>query len=256
MNAQAQPRQQRQQQRAWLSRVDESPLCQIDPRVKLLLSLGASLAVIFSLPTLLVFMGIYLGLMGWAKLLPAIVGQIWRIRWILLFLFALNLWLIDWTFAVLVLLRLLLLTGTFTIFFATTTIGELRLTLEWLRIPYQYAFGLSLAFQSITLLEHEWRTIREAQQVRGVRVLQAGSGWRAFFANLLPNLREMVALIIPAIVLTTQRAWSITEAAYARGFDAPHRRPYYSLTMRRNDWLMLAAIGVTTMLLVCWEWWR
>jgi hypothetical protein len=47
-----------------------------------------------------------------------------------------------------------------------------------------------------------------------------------------------------AVVLTTKRAWSITESAYARGFDAPHRRPYQKLKLKPRDWLLLATASV------------
>ena len=55
---------------------------------------------------------------------------------------------------------------------------------------------------------------------------------------------------MPAIVLTTRRAWAITEAASARGFDSPHRRPYRRLVMRWTDWGLVAGITATVALLV------
>jgi energy-coupling factor transporter transmembrane protein EcfT len=50
----------------------------------------------------------------------------------------------------------------------------------------------------------------------------------------------LTALTVPAVVLTTRRAWAITEAAYARGFESPHRTPYHSLVMKPGDWVMVA----------------
>jgi energy-coupling factor transporter transmembrane protein EcfT len=55
---------------------------------------------------------------------------------------------------------------------------------------------------------------------------------------------------VPAIVLTTRRAWAITEAACARGFDSPHRRPYRRLAMGWLDWGLVAGIAATIALLV------
>ena len=43
----------------------------------------------------------------------------------------------------------------FALFFATTTPAELRLALEWLSVPHRYAFSVSLAFQSVGLLDDE-----------------------------------------------------------------------------------------------------
>ncbi|MBN2005509.1 MAG: energy-coupling factor transporter transmembrane protein EcfT, partial [Anaerolineae bacterium] len=105
---------------------------------------------------------------------------------------------------------------------------------------------LSLAFQSVSLLEEEWRAIREAQQARG-----AWSPERLTLRNLGSRLSGLVALIAPAIVLTTRRAWAMTEAASARGLDAPNRQTYHRLAMKPLDWLLL---GVTaTALAALWQ---
>ena len=58
-----------------------------------------------------------------------------------------------------------------------------------------------------------------------------------------------MALGVPAIVLTVKRAWTFTEAAYARGFDSPHRKPYQQLIMRPADWVLSfgALIVIVTM---------
>jgi len=139
-----------------------------------------------------------------------------------------------------------LLAGAFSLFFASTTPGELHLALEWLRLPYRYAFSLGLAFQSLGLLGEEWRAILEAQQARGAWV--PSTGWR----NLGGRLRDMVALAVPAIALTTKRAWAMTEAAYARGFDSPHRRPYHRLAWRSLDAWLLA--GSAAVMVALWIW--
>ena len=89
-------------------------------------------------------------------------------RWILLVLFAVDWWLVGLDLAAIITLRLILLAGVFALLFSTTTITEFRLALERLRLPYRYAFSLGLAFQSLSLLDDEWRAIREAQKVRGV----------------------------------------------------------------------------------------
>jgi energy-coupling factor transport system permease protein len=230
-----------------LALVQASPLRVADPRTKLALSLCASLAVMLTLEKLAAFMALYVVLLLWARLLPEAARQVWRLKWVLLVLFV-----VDWLFvsldlAVIISLRLILLAGAFSLFFATTTPGELRLALEWMRVPYRYAFSLSLAFQSLGLLDDEWRAIREAQQARGAWA--PSSSWR----NLLERVRDMVALAVPAIVLTTKRAWAVTEAAYARGFDSPRRRPYRHLVMGWLDWALLAATVAATAALIFWR---
>ena len=60
-------------------------------------------------------------------------------------------------------------------------------------------------------------------------------------------------MTVPVVVLTTKRAWAMTEAAYARGFDAPHRRPYRQLAMRRLDWLLLLTTLAIALALLFWR---
>lgn len=222
---------------------EDSPLRRVDPRTKLTLSLCASLAVMLSLEKLAAFMVLYALLLLWARLLPEAVRQVWRLKWVLLLLFV-----VDWLFvsldlAVIITLRLGLLAGAFALFFATTTPAELRLALEWMRVPHRYAFSLSLAFQSVGLLDDEWRAIREAQRARGA--WSPPTRWR----DVAGRVRDLVALAVPAVVLTTKRAWAMTEAAYARGFDSPRRRPYRHLALGPLDWLLLAGtLAVATIL--------
>ncbi|OGO04246.1 MAG: hypothetical protein A2Y73_04140 [Chloroflexi bacterium RBG_13_56_8] len=230
-----------------LALVEDSPLRRVDPRAKLALSLCASLAVMLSLEKLAAFMGIYVMLLLWARLFPEAARQVWRLKWVLIVLFA-----VDWIFvsldlAVVITLRLILLAGVFALFFSTTTPAELRLALEWLHVSYRYAFSLSLAFQSVGLLDDEWRAIREAQRARGAWSLP--TGWR----DLVARVRDLVALSVPAVVMTTKRAWSMTEAAYARGFDSPRRQPFRHLAMSRLDWLLLAGTLTVAALLLLWR---
>ena len=216
-----------------LALVENSPLRRFDPRAKLALSLCASLMVMLPLERLALFCLIYLLLLAWGRLLRPAAAQVWRMRWILLVLFAVDWWLVGLDLAAIITLRLILLAGVFALLFSTTTITEFRLALERMRLPYRYAFSLGLAFESLSLLDDERRAIREAQKVRGV--LLELRGWRA----LLRQSRDLVALTVPAVVLTTRRAWAITEAAYARGFDSPRRLSYHVLILQPRDWLLM-----------------
>lgn len=224
---------------------EASPLRDADPRTKMALSLCTSLAVMLPLEKLLLFMALYAVLLLWARLLPQAAQQVWRIKWVLVILFVADWLLVDLHLALLVTLRLVLLAGAFALLFSTTTPEELRLALEWMRVPYRYAFSVTLAFQSVALLDDEWRAIREAQRARGA--WSPKTGWK----DLVDRVRDMVSLAVPAIVLTTRRAWAVTEAAYARGFNAPHRRPYRRLAMGWLDWVLLAvAVSIAAGLLL------
>lgn len=230
-----------------LSLVEASPLRKADPRTKLFVSLAVSLVVMMSLERLAIFLVIYILFLAWSRLLLISAQHVWRIKWLLLGLFALEWWLISLSHATLICTRLVLLTGVFALFFSTTTTRELGLALEKLRVPYRYAFSLSLAFQSLGLLDDEWRAIREAQTSRGA--LPETSSFRRFVAQV----GDLVSLTVPAIVLTTKRAWAITEAAYARGFDSPHRTSYRRLVFSRFDLLLMAGTSVVITFLY-WRW--
>lgn len=226
--------------------VEESPLRQVDPRTKLFVSIAVSLVVMMPLERLAIFIGAYVIFLLWARLLPSAAHQLWSIKWVLIILFALDWWLIGLLHAITICARLTLLAGVFALFFSTTTTRELGLALEKLRVPYRYAFSLGLAFQSLGLLDDEWRAIREAQSSRGA--MPELSSFRKF----LSQVGNLVSLTVPAIVLTTKRAWAITEAAYARGFDSPHRTSYHTLAFSRLDVFLM--IGTVTIIILLY--WR
>jgi energy-coupling factor transport system permease protein len=211
-----------------------------------------------SLEKLALVMLFYALLILWSRLMSEAARQVWRLKWVLSVLFVVDWLLVGPDLAITITLRLILLAGAFTLFFATTTPGELRLALEWLRVPYRYAFSLSLAFQSLGLLDDEWRTILEAQRARGAWSLPQTQGagdkeTRIPWRQAATRTRELVALTVPAIVLTTKRAWAMTEAAYARGFDSPRRSSFRRLQMHRLDWLLLALTTAVTTTMVVWS---
>lgn len=230
-----------------LALVEDSPLRHADPRTKLFLSLAVSLVVMTSIERLLIFLGVYVLFLLWARLLTPTLQHIWRLKWVLILLFFFDWWIISLDHAILICLRLTLLTGVFALFFSTTNTRELGLALEKLRVPYRYAFSLSLAFQSLGLLDDEWRAIREAQSSRGA-LPNFSSFWK-----FITNVGDLISLTVPAIVLTTKRAWAITEASYARGFDSPHRVSYHSLSFTRLDLLLMTGT-IILLILLFWRW--
>lgn len=226
-----------------LNLVEASPLRHADPRTKLFLSVAISLVVMLPLERLAIFIVLYTIFLAWTRLLPSAIQQIWRLKWLLILLFLFDWWLINLPHAVLICARLILLTGVFALLFSTTTTRELRLALEKLGIPYRYAFSLGLAFHSLGLLDDELRAIREAQASRGA--LPELSSFR----RVLAEVSNLISLTVPAIVLTTKRAWAITEAAYARGFDSPKRTSYHTLAFGQFDFFLMSGISLVIILL-------
>jgi len=223
--------------RSVASLCEDSPLRKADPRLKLVLTLLVTTAVMLPLPRLLIFVPTFVLLLAYARLLPQAAHQVRRIAWFLVGIFVL-----DWAFvgielAITITFRLVTMVSASVLLFGTTTPEEFRKALQSLGLPYRYSFALSLAFQSIPLISAQWRAIREAQQARGA--LPERHGWRQWPARL----RDLVALAVPAVVLTTRRAWTLTEAAYARGFGSPRAsvsRPFLDHSLH---WQRLALVA-------------
>jgi energy-coupling factor transporter transmembrane protein EcfT len=224
-----------------------SPLRMTDPRTKLAICLCSSLAVMLPLQKLGFFIVIYILFIGWARLLPEAARQAWKLKWILGILFLMDWLVVSMDLAVIVTLRLVLVAGVFAMFFSTTTPSELCLALVWLRVPYRYAFSISLSFQTVSHIDAEWRGILEAQKARGA--FATPSGWR----YPIEQVRNLVCLTVPAVVLTARRAWSMTEAAYARGFESPRRRAYNGLSMGKNDWIIITGAAAIAVGLILWR---
>jgi energy-coupling factor transport system permease protein len=240
-------RQRRGEHRRLVRLVSESPLRQVDPRVKLEMSILVALAVMLPLARLVAVWLAFMALMFPARLVGEVWHQIRRIVWILVVLFILDWLAVGLEFALLITFRFSLVVSAFVVFFATTRPEEFRLALERLGIPYPYAFSLSLAFQSISLMNEEWQAIREAQRSRGAWEERRG------LERTGERLNDLIALGVPAIVLTVKRAWTLTEAAYTRGFDSPHRKPYRQLAMQPVDWILAIGSLVVIVLVFIWR---
>jgi energy-coupling factor transporter transmembrane protein EcfT len=64
-------------------------------------------------------------------------------------------------------------------------------------------------------------------------------------AHWRQRLTAVVALVVPAIVLATQRAWSLTEAATVRGLESPHHgRPAPAPLARRDRGILAVAAAL------------
>ena len=227
-----------------LSVNDQSRFRRIDARVKLAVSLAASAAVMLPLVPLSVCAVGFAALLVAAGATRHAAEQLRRMRWLLLVLLVVDWAFVGLGFAALISIRLVLLASAFSFLVATTTPDEVRLALEQLGLPARGAFAFAEAFAAIGLFEREWRGIVEAQRARGIVLFVEGESWRA-------RLDRLKALVVPAVVLATQRAWAVHEAAAARGFGAPGRRPLGAAALGPADWgLLLGVVGGVAML-----WW-
>ena len=219
----------------------------VDARTKLALAASASAAVMLPLAPLAVFLAGFAGLLIAAGLSAAAGTQIRRLVPLLVLLFAVDWLSIDLRFAALITLRVLLLVISFTVLVATTTPDELRTGLERLGLPARLAFVMASAYRAVTYFESEWQTIIEAQRARGLLACAADARtWRA-------RLGDGVSLVVPVIVLATQRAWALTESAAVRGLDSPRRRACRSRPLTNLDRALLAGTAGLMLGLLIWR---
>jgi len=213
--------------------VAQSPLCRVDARIKLAIILIMTAASMLPLQRLGILIVALMAFIAYARLLTRAGRQVWRIRWLLVALFALDWTFIGLEFAVLITVRFAVIVSVSTLLVATTTPEEFRQALIGLGVPYHLAFVLGLAFQSVPLMGAEWQHIHEAQRARGA--FRVAKNWR----DQLRQLKDVIALAVPAIVLTTQRAWALTESVHARGFGSPKQRRGKIPRPAVKDWLFV-----------------
>lgn len=195
-----------------------SLLRQVDARTKLALAAAVSGAVMLPLPSLAVLAVAFAALIGTTGLTAPATTQLRRLAVPLAILFGLDWAVVSFSFAILITLRLALLATAGTVLVATTTPDEIRVALERLGLSRRLAFTLANASRSVDGLQREWQTVVEAQRARGIDFPPRDRrDWRG-------RLAAAVALIVPAVVLATQRAWHLSEAAAVRGLESPRQR--------------------------------
>lgn len=230
--------------------VEHSSLRPVDARVKLALSLALSFAVMLPIERLIPFAAAALAMLASVGLLPRFGREVYRLRWLLVVLFV-----VDWIFvsvelAVAVTVRLCLLVGSFEVLLATTSPDELHRALAQLGVSQRVAFSLGIAQQALALLQDDVRRIVEAQRARGV-AFELGQGslgerWQAL-------RRDGLAVLVPTIVVATQRAWAAHESAAARGFDGDRSPSPAGRALQARDRAWLCGAGGLVLLLL---WWR
>jgi len=233
--------------RSPLALAHQSFLRRVDARTKLALAMGASSAVMLPLAPLALFVAGFAALVVVGRLVAPAAAQVRRVAPLLGLLFAIDWLVVGLPFAVLITLRVALLVTAFTVLVATTTPDELRAGLERLGLPPRLAFAMASTYRSLAQMEREWQTIIEAQRARGLLTSAARTrSWRL-------RLSDAVALVVPAIVLATQRAWALSESAAGRGLESPLRRPHGVHSLTRLDRALLAGAGGLLLVLLAWR---
>ncbi len=225
----------------------DSFLRRVDARTKLALAASASAAVTLPLAPLALFLAGFATLLIAAGLSAAAGAQVRRLAPLLALLFVVDWLFIDVRFATMITLRVVLLVISFTVLVATTTPDELRTALERLGLPARLAFVMASAYRAVTDFEREWQTVIEAQRARGL--LTSATDRRTWHVRL----GDVVSLLVPVVVLATQRAWALTESAAVRGLDSPRRRACRSRPLSGADRALLAGTAALMVALLIWR---
>lgn len=248
----------------------DSPLHRLDPRTKLLAMIVYIVAV-FLIKSLWLFLpvGAFVLLITWMSTVP--LEYLWRsmkpLRWILLFMFIINLFVIStgqtlwqWKFlhittgglrqAAFISLRLILLvTGTSLLTLTTTPIsltdGLERLLTPFKKIGFpahELAMMMTIALRFIPTLMEEADKIMKAQLSRGAD-FESG--------NLLKRAKAMVPILVPLFVSAFRRADELAMAMESRCYHGGEGRTRMRvLQYTRRDGVAAGCMGLLLVVIV------
>ena len=220
-----------------------SPIHRLDPRTKLLLMIAYIVAV-FLVKRLWLFLLVGAFVIGVTLLAGVPLRYLWKslrpLRWILLFMFILNLLMIktgeplwDWAFihittggvrqAVYIALRLMLLVSGTSLMTLTTTPISLTDGLERLLAPlsvlkfpaHELAMMMTIALRFIPSLLEEADKIMKAQLSRGAD-LESG--------NIFQRAKAMVPILVPLFINAFRRADELAMAMESRCYHGGEGR--------------------------------
>ncbi|MZP29235.1 energy-coupling factor transporter transmembrane protein EcfT [Heliobacterium undosum] len=130
-------------------------------------------------------------------------------------------------------LRMITIVTSFLLFLLTTPMRSTVLALvEYLKVPYDYAFLFITSLRFIPTFLEEVRLIREAQEARA----------HDFGGGSLARLKAIFPLALPLVNLSLQRAERMAMAMETRGFGLPGRTYYRSEKPAAVDMAVIAGL--------------
>jgi energy-coupling factor transport system ATP-binding protein len=148
----------------------------------------------------------------------------------------------DMDIALSLVLRVFSLLGISAICFSYLPPEELGAALGLLKVPTSLAFMLTAGLRYVPLIEQKIRSIRDAQQARGI--------------DLQPKLRNIghwMALLLPLLVQCFLLADELALAMEGRGYSSKKRRPRRQAGLRTRDWVVMISALCALSLVVYWE---
>ncbi|MFO7849906.1 MAG: energy-coupling factor transporter transmembrane component T [Spirochaetia bacterium] len=140
-------------------------------------------------------------------------------------------------------LRLLMrfsgITLSFFLFFRTTSIDALILTLRWYRLPYSFTLVLTIAFRYIPYAASLYRSVSDAHRLR--RPSNAPSRRR-----LKGRIQQVFPTLVSVMIHAVKTIPSLAMALESRGFGRPERRSSLyvlpSILERKRDLFASASV--------------
>jgi len=148
----------------------------------------------------------------------------------------------DLEIAVTLALRVFSLLGISAVCFASLQPEEAGAALAALKIPPGPAFMLTAGLRYVPLIEQKIRSIRDAQQARGIDLRPRAA-----------NIGNWMALLLPLLVQCFLLADELALAMEARGFSGKKRTPRHPARWRLQDGAVMVAALCALVLLIYWE---
>jgi len=225
----------------------DSPIHEIDPRVKFLLTMVIFItAILFTqlLPLLFILL-IQVPLVLIAKIQREWAQSLRGGLFLAVIILVTNLVSIyffsgktltteNLEYALAITVRFLVLITSFSLFFLTTSPDKLSLALEKARVPFEFNFAFITAIRFVPVLADEAQSIIDAQRSRGLE-LDKGS----FFMRI----RKYIPILLPLIINSIRRSLELAEAMESRAFGATSDRTnLYELRMGGKDYAVLVVV--------------
>lgn len=156
--------------------------------------------------------------------------------------FVLGLVFFDFPAALAVALRVVGLLGVAAVGFGWLRPEEVGSALEAVKVPPGPAFMLTAGLRYVPLIEQKIRSIRDAQQARGIDLRPR-----------VKNIGNWMALLLPLLVQAALLADELALAMEARGFSGKNRTPRRPARLRFLDYAVMATALCVLAVLVYWE---
>ncbi|MCS7129604.1 MAG: energy-coupling factor transporter transmembrane protein EcfT [Candidatus Caldarchaeum sp.] len=132
--------------------------------------------------------------------------------------------------------RLVVFLSSFSLFFLTTTPDEMALTLQKMKLPYEYTFAFVSAIRFTPVMAEELRNVMDAQRARGLE-LDKGP--------FLRRIRNLIPILVPLLVNVIRRSYELAEAMEVKCFGASKKRTSLRvLRLTRADVLFLCCAAL------------